>query len=292
MLEFPAPAPDLIVSPEELLARLGDSSLVVLDVRGEVVHVTDTEGKPATRYHPLPEEYERGHIPGALFVDFTLDIVNEEEPIPLQLAPAEKFARTMSQLGVDEEKWVVVYDADGSYLATRLWWALTSYGHPHVSVLEEGFAGWIRRGYPVRHGVESPSPSRWTVSREASSRLELPAVWSMMQEKGGIILDARSPDRYGQGHIPGAKNLPFFELKDPVTGKFLDPPRVIERLRKAGIPEDRATPIVCSCGSGHSATLVFLQLYRLGYRNLWVYDGSWNEWSRSGLPQEKEIETC
>jgi thiosulfate/3-mercaptopyruvate sulfurtransferase len=278
---------DPLVAPETVFARLGDRTLLLLDIRGEVIHEHDAQGNPRTRYCPLPEEYEKGHIPGALFVDFTQDITDPRDPVPLQLASAERFGTQMGRLGVDEQKWVVVYDGRGSYLATRLWWALRAYGHPKVSVLNGGLAAWQAKGYPVRAGLEAAFASRWSPRPKPLGRMVIEEVWDFVRQGKGIVLDARSPERYAEGHIPGAYNLPFFLLTDPQSGRLLEPKQVEEILRARGIPQDRSVPIVCTCGSGHSATLLYLELERLGFKELWVYDGSWNEWSQSRFPKEK-----
>ena len=43
-------------------------------------------------------------------------------------------------------------------------------------------------------------------------------------------------------------------------------------------------PIVTSCGSGVSAAVLTLALYRLGVENPALYDGSWTEWGATNGP--------
>jgi thiosulfate/3-mercaptopyruvate sulfurtransferase len=84
------------------------------------------------------------------------------------------------------------------------------------------------------------------------------------------------------GHIPGSRNLPYAELFDAETGAM----KPLEELRKAFVQAgaDMARPIVTSCGSGVSAAVLTLALYRLGVRGTALYDGSWSEWGQAGGP--------
>ena len=88
------------------------------------------------------------------------------------------------------------------------------------------------------------------------------------------------------GHIPGSRNVPYNELFDAGTGAM----KPLEDLRKAftGAGVDLTKPIVTSCGSGVSALVLTLALYRLGVRGSALYDGSWAEW---GLPDGPPIAT-
>ena len=88
------------------------------------------------------------------------------------------------------------------------------------------------------------------------------------------------------GHIPGSRNIPYAELFDSKTGamKSLDELRRI--FTAAGIELTR--PIVTTCGSGVSAAVLTLALYRLGVRRSALYDGSWAEW---GMPDGPPVAT-
>jgi thiosulfate/3-mercaptopyruvate sulfurtransferase len=84
------------------------------------------------------------------------------------------------------------------------------------------------------------------------------------------------------GHIPGALNLPYNNLFDAATGTM----KPLDELKKAfaGAGVDTTKPIVTSCGSGVSAAVLTLALYRLGVENTALYDGSWSEWGKADGP--------
>ena len=88
------------------------------------------------------------------------------------------------------------------------------------------------------------------------------------------------------GHIPGSRNVPYAELFDARTGAM----KPLDELRKAfaAAGVDTAKPIVTTCGSGVSALVLTLALYRLGVRGTALYDGSWAEW---GLPDGPPLAT-
>jgi thiosulfate/3-mercaptopyruvate sulfurtransferase len=88
------------------------------------------------------------------------------------------------------------------------------------------------------------------------------------------------------GHIPGSRNVPYADLFDAKTGAM----KSLDELRKAfsGAAVDTSKPIVATCGSGVSALVLILALYRLGVRGTALYDGSWAEW---GLPDGPPVAT-
>jgi thiosulfate/3-mercaptopyruvate sulfurtransferase len=107
------------------------------------------------------------------------------------------------------------------------------------------------------------------------------------------LIDARAANRFEgsvpepragirSGHIPGSRNLPYNVLFDAATGTM----KPIAELRKAftgtGLELDK--PIVTTCGSGVSAAVLTLALYRLGVRGSALYDGSWSEWGQPDGP--------
>ena len=131
-------------------------------------------------------------------------------------------------------------------------------------------------------------------------RKEAGEVLAASQEDETLILDARDPGQYkGEvvrgrgssksrgGHVPGAKHLHADALFGPDSGTFLPDEELEQKLQEAGVPEDREKPVISYCNGGVAATVPLFALYRLGYRNISNYDGSWNEWGeREDLPAE------
>ncbi len=287
---------DTLVQPVWLEGHLVDPHLRVVDVRGYVRKRDLGGGRQEAEYLAARDEYEAAHVPGAVYVDWTRDITDPEDPVPVQVAPPDRFASLMGSLGIGDDTHVVAYDHAGGQFATRLWWALTYYGHEKVSVLDGGWKRWIAEDRPVTDEVPNPAPANFTPRTRPGWRATAGAVLTAADGAESFILDARDRGQYtgevsrGQGRtgrVPGARHLHADSLLDP-EGGFLPEEVVEEKLREAGVPEDRERPIVAYCNGGVAATVPLFALHRLGYRKLTNYDGSWNEWgSREDLPVEK-----
>ena len=137
-------------------------TLRVVDIRGYVNKTDLGGGRQKAEYLAAREEYDEAHIPGAVYVDWTSDITDPDDPVPAQVAPPERFAELMGSLGIGDDTHVVVYDHAGGQFATRLWWALTYYGHDRVSVLDGGWKKWTAEGRPTTAEVPEPEPAVFT----------------------------------------------------------------------------------------------------------------------------------
>jgi thiosulfate/3-mercaptopyruvate sulfurtransferase len=289
-------AVDSLVNTDWLAEHLDDPNVRIVDIRGYVKKRDVGGGRQEAEYLGAREEYDEAHVPGAVYVDWTQDIVDPDDPVPAQLAPPERFAALMSSLGIGDASHVVVYDHAGGQFATRLWWALTYYGHDGVSVLDGGWKKWTAEGRLTTAEVPEPEAASFTPRPREGWRTDAEGALTA-SGRGTFIIDARDEGQYtgavarGEGRagrIPGARHLHADSLFDPETGTFLPDEELARRLREAGVPEDGSEPVVAYCNGGVAATVPLFALHRLGYANLANYDGSWNEWGlREDLPAER-----
>ena len=267
---------DLLVSTDWLAAHLDDPKVRIVDASFKMPGIL-----------PLPkDDYLAAHIPGAVFFD--VDAVSDHgNPLPHMFPSAAQFGRDVGGLGIGNDDTVVVYDAGGWVAGPRAWWMFLSYGHDKVHVLDGGLKKWCAEGRPVQSGALTPDPVTFNASLDPNRVRNIQQMIDNVARGAEQVIDARSGERFEgrvaeprpglrSGHIPGSRNLPYNNLFDPGTGAM----NPLEDLRKAfaaaGVALDK--PIVTSCGSGVSALVLTLALYRLGARGIALYDGSWSEW--------------
>ncbi len=211
-------AADLLVSTDWLARHLSDPNVRVVDMRGSVVTTQVAPGVEQADYLGARDEYLAGHIPGAVYVDWTKDIIDPDDPVPVQIAPPERFAAAMAERGVGDDTLVIAVDHSGGQFATRLWWALGHYGHDQVRVLDGGWNKWVKEGRPVE-------PDEVAVARAVFTPRTRPGLRVTAEQLAGLLdhpdldwqlVDARDAGQYSAakrrgprgGHIPGALHVP------------------------------------------------------------------------------------
>jgi thiosulfate/3-mercaptopyruvate sulfurtransferase len=284
-----ASAPEVVVTTAWLAAHLGDRDVRMVDVRGKVL---PPGSKP--RYLAKRDDYDAGHIPGAVFVDWTRDIIDPSDPVPMQVAGCAAFAAKMVEKGIGDETLVVAYDDYDHIFAGRFGWALRYYGHDAVRILDGGWSRWIAEGRPTESAADAksvlaPPACAFTARPRTELRRTADDVAALLDRPRSevLLIDARPPEQYAgavsaakrAGHIPGANNVPYVELIDKATGTFLPPEQLARVFRGAGVDvASLPREIVVYCNAGVSCTVPLNALRILGRDDVAVYDGSWNEW--------------
>ena len=279
------PATGPLVSTEWLAAHLADPDMVVFDA---TIYLP-TEAKDGAA------EFAACHIPGARFFDID-EIADPDTDLPHMVPASGRFARLMGDLGVSNSSFCVFYDQKGLFSASRGWWMMGLFGHDRAAVLDGGLPKWQMEARTVEAGDPPPvAPARFRPDFRASRLRGIGDMLENVDSEEALVLDARAGARFRaeapepragmrSGHIPGSANLPYNDLL-ATDQTMLPPDRLRARLAEAGI--DGSRPVITSCGTGVTATILTLAMVRAGFAPGAVYDGSWTEWgSRPDTPLE------
>ena len=257
---------------EALRARLDDPKLRILDARPK-------------------DAFEKGHLPGAVWVDESA--AQKLASKPDGLADAEAWAAWTAPLAIGPDMDVVVYDGGRQLSAARVWWLLGYLGVPRVGLMNGNFGAWEKAGHPVSFDVRKVDARPFAVAFRKERRATRGEVLASLGDANAQVLDARSRDEYSGaeakskrgGHIPRACHLEWKDVVDE-NGRFLDAPALKTKFAAAGIRQ--GATVISHCQGGGRASVNAFVLERLGYQARNYYLG-WSDWGNAEeTPVEKK----
>jgi thiosulfate/3-mercaptopyruvate sulfurtransferase len=284
-----------LVETAWLVAHLSDANVRIVDARWR--------GDGTSR-----ELYQHGHIPEAIHLDWYHDLSwTDARGVRNLLLPPEPFAAAMQAAGIGDHTHVVAYAETDHSGAARLWWALRFYGHDQVAVLNGGWTRWVAAGLPVSTEAPRLSPKKFTPRPLPHLLTTATEIMHALRAKDTLIrlVDTRPAEQYkgqaiwtpdgslllpsGQhwmvlpeqrvmrgGHIPGAVHLHATRFLNPADWSYLPPESIRSLAGGAGLEPGQR--VITYCGVGISASLGLFALHLAGYRNVALYDASWEEW--------------
>ncbi len=263
--------PERLVTTAWLAAHLHDPGLVVVESDEDVLL------------------YDTGHIPGAVKVDWHLDL---NDQVTRDYVDSRAFADLMARRGISRDATVVVYGDKSNWWAAYALWVFSLFGHRDVRLLDGGRAMWIAEGRPVTTDPAVREPVEYPLVERVDAPIRAFRD-DVLAHLGRPLVDVRSPEEYtGErlhmpdypqegalrgGHIPGARSVPWARAAaDDGTFKTRAELEAIYR-DEVGLRPDDDIVAYCRIGERSSHTW-FVLTHLLGYPHVRNYDGSWTEW--------------
>lgn len=263
-----------VVAPEALAGRLGEASLLVVDLS-------------------KPEHYARGHLPGAVHLEYAA-LVAARAPVGGLLPEPERLAAVLGGIGIGEDVEVVACDDEGGGRAGRLIWTLHALGHRRAALLDGGIQGWAGAGLELEAEPRRAAPRAFVPRPDPAVVADCDYILGRLGAPDFVTLDTRSAGEYrGEdrraargGHIPGAIHFDWVEALDREHHLRLRPLEGLrERLAAAGVLPERE--VVVYCQTHHRSSHTYVLLRHLGYPRVRGYPGAWSDWgNREDTPVE------
>ena len=257
-----------------------------------------------------PDAYAAGHIPGAVNVHEIFTYLATSTPEGIEELKS-KFADAFGKAGLSGTETAVIYEQSmnsGFGQSCRGYFLLSMLGYPKIKVLHGGFDAWAAAKLPVTADVPSPTPAAFPIVPEAGSILiDAKTMLAAVGKPGIALLDVRDVDEwigdssspYGKdfcprkGRIPGAVWLEWYRMMKPTPEgpRFKSSDEILAECATVGITKE--TPVYLYCFKGARASNTLLALKNAGVKDVRMYFGSWNEWSRDpALPIEEGLPTA
>jgi thiosulfate/3-mercaptopyruvate sulfurtransferase len=275
----------VLVTPAELSNMLKGEQIVLIDTRD-------------------PTTYAAGHLPNAVNIHdiFTYLATSTSEGVA---AMRDKFASIFGAAGLSGNETAVVYEQSmntGFGQSCRGYVLLRYLGYPKIKILHGGFVAWTATSLPT--STEVPTPERKTFPLDPSAAgilVDLQGMKAAVADPNIVKLDTRDVDEwiaessspYGKdfcprkGRIPGAVWIEWHRMMKPSPNgpMFKSREEILAECATVGVTPE--TPVVLYCFKGARASNTLVALNEAGVKNVNLYFGSWNEWSRDpSLPIE------
>lgn len=281
--------PEFLVSTDWLAERLGDPNLRIYDCTTHLLpHPTKAYTVGSGR-----ADYDKGHIPGADFLDLQEELSDPDSEFRFTFPAPELFAAAVGRHGLGDDTEVVLYSTTTPQWASRVWWMLRAFGFDNAKVLDGGLVKWAKEGREISTAPASYPAATFTPRPRQGLIVQKEEMLAAIDNGAVCTINALSREQhagggraYGRmGRIAGSTNVPTAELLDPKTTAFLPAADIAAHF--AAVGADKSERVLTYCGGGIAASATALLLFMLGHENVGLYDNSMSEWSNDdSLPME------
>ena len=252
-----------------------------------------------------PDAYAAGHIPGAVNIHdiFTFLATSSKQGLEEMRG---KFAEAFGAAGLSGAEVAVIYEdsmTTGFGQSCRGYFLLQFLGYEKAAVLHGGYQAWVAESLPISTEAVTPEAKTFPIDETCSAIMLTQSDMLAALDSDRIVkLDVRDVDEwvgtssspYGidfcprKGRIPGAVWLEWYRMMKPgeEVPMFKSKEELQAECATVGISPDSTVYLYCFKGARASNTYVALK--EAGVKDVRLYFGSWNEWSRD---PELPIET-
>lgn len=267
---------NLLYEVNDVLPILNDPNFIIIDCRFDL-----------SDEHWGYLDYLKGHIPGAFYADLNKNLSSQptissgRHPLPDQV----EFITFLSELGITNDRTVLLYDTSFGSFAVRLWWLLRSYGHLRTFLINGGFQAWVAKDNPIETNIPKKKPALFKGNFIGQYLIDQKEIEKILNDQNYLLIDARSPLRYQgieepidkiAGRIPGAINI--FHQDHLDKNGFLLPEKELRAMYSFLKDFKKEENIILYCGSGVTSCFNLFVLSQIGMDKPRLYAGSWSEW--------------
>ncbi|MCS4539029.1 MAG: sulfurtransferase [Thaumarchaeota archaeon] len=263
---------------------------VLVDTNWVLQHHKDANIRIAEVDYDPVANYNLGHVPGSVLIDWKKDI---NDPVRRDILSQEATTELLQRVGVSDSTTLVLYGDYNNWFAAFAFWVLKYYGFKDVRLMNGGRKKWLDEEQPIAKEITTYARGNFKASKSNDSlRAYLQDVRGVLGKKGHALVDVRGPKEFSGeilappeypnehaqrgGHIPGAANIPWGQaVKEDGTFKSVE--ELKQLYEPKGITKDKKIITYCRIGERSSHTWFVLK-YLLGYSDVKNYDGSWTEW--------------
>jgi thiosulfate/3-mercaptopyruvate sulfurtransferase len=187
----------------------------------------------------------------------------------------------MGKHGVDFDKEIVLYCNKGSN-AGRMYWIMKMMGAANVKLLDGNLDAWKAARKPVTRMPKMPKKTTVNASLNRTSYLTMADVKSQRGKSNVVLVDARKDEYFNgtdpksKGHIEGAISINSDLMRDE-KGLIKSAEELNKLFASKGVTKDKEIILYCQT-STRAGLLYTIMTTKLGYKNVKVYDGAYNEW--------------